>query len=406
MKRNILFILLLQTFILFSRENTLDNFNTAVLENNRKGDFKKSIELITAFINENKSDNYLLYKAYILKSYTHKGLFDYDQTFKDLELAYKYGIQSKNKEEVIANVYLEKAYAYFDIAKYKEAKVMMLHLKKTNYMHIHSADIAGMLMQEAYLEYLDKNYSKAEKIYDEAIVLMSKANPKNLPIIYGKKIQLYTATNQNDKLNEALQLGLQSAKANKIIKYEVYVHEQMREKYIKDNNWKKAFYSYKKIDSLLTIYNANDKNEKIKLLEKDLEIQKKSYELKHSKILNISLIVFSIILLISFYYANKFYKEKKEKSKIVEKEYKRIHDELLLLTNKLNRQGITTIDFKEYNLSERQLEIIELIRQGKTNKEIGSKLFISENTVKYHLKSIYEILGIENRNEFFRMINS
>lgn len=406
MKRNILFILLLQTFILFSRENTLDNFNTAVLENNRKGDFKKSIQLITAFINENKSDNYLLYRAYILKSYTHKGLFDYDQTFKDLELAYKYGIQSKNKEEVIANVYLEKAYAYFDIAKYKEAKVMMLHLKKTNYMHIHSADIAGMLMQEAYLEYLDKNYSKAEKIYDEAIILMSKANPKNLPIIYGKKIQLYTATNQNDKLNEALQLGLQSAKANKIIKYEVYVHEQMREKYIKDNNWKKAFYSYKKIDSLLTIYNANDKNEKIKLLEKDLEIQKKSYELKHSKILNISLIVFSIILLISFYYANKFYKEKKEKSKIVEKEYKRIHDELLLLTNKLNRQGITTIDFKEYNLSERQLEIIELIRQGKTNKEIGSKLFISENTVKYHLKSIYEILGIENRNEFFRMINS
>lgn len=406
MKKYILLLLFLPTFILFSQENSIDTFHSSILENNRKGDFKKSIELITAFIQENKSDNYLLYKAYILKSYTHKGLFDYDQTFKDLELAYKHGIQSTNKEEVIANVYLEKAYAYFDIAKYKEAKGMMLHLKKTNYMHIDSADIAGMLMQEAYLEYLDKNYSKAERIYDEAIVLMSKANPKNLPIIYGKKIQLYTATNQNDKLNEAFQLGLQSAKANKMIKYEVYMHEQMREKQIKNGNWKAAFYSYKKIDSLLTIYNANDKNEQLKLLEKDLEIQKKNNAIKWNKIQRNVLLVFLFVCFIAIYFGIKNHKSKLENHKLLEKENKRIHDELQLLSSNLVSQGFKEIDFSKYGLSERQLQIIELISQGKTNKEIANQIFISENTVKYHLKTIYDIMGIENRNEFFKMIKS
>ena len=36
---------------------------------------------------------------------------------------------------------------------------------------------------------------------------------------------------------------------------------------------------------------------------------------------------------------------------------------------------------------------------GKTNKEIGVELFISENTVKYHLKIIYEALNITNRSK-------
>ena len=51
-----------------------------------------------------------------------------------------------------------------------------------------------------------------------------------------------------------------------------------------------------------------------------------------------------------------------------------------------------------YNLTDRQKEIIDFIRSGLTNKEIATKLFISENTVKYHLKIIYEILDVEHRS--------
>ncbi|MBW1619406.1 MULTISPECIES: helix-turn-helix transcriptional regulator [Empedobacter] len=56
------------------------------------------------------------------------------------------------------------------------------------------------------------------------------------------------------------------------------------------------------------------------------------------------------------------------------------------------------IILSDYNLSERQLDIIELVKKGFTNKEIATELYISENTVKYHLKVIYNTLGIESRN--------
>jgi DNA-binding NarL/FixJ family response regulator len=48
-------------------------------------------------------------------------------------------------------------------------------------------------------------------------------------------------------------------------------------------------------------------------------------------------------------------------------------------------------------LTEREISILELIVAGLTNKEIGSELFISENTVKIHLRNILEKLHLQNR---------
>ncbi|WFR55487.1 helix-turn-helix transcriptional regulator [Anaerocolumna sp. AGMB13025] len=49
------------------------------------------------------------------------------------------------------------------------------------------------------------------------------------------------------------------------------------------------------------------------------------------------------------------------------------------------------------NLTERQLEIINCVLQGKTNSEIAGELFISVNTVKTHLNNIYKELNVVNR---------
>lgn len=98
------------------------------------------------------------------------------------------------------------------------------------------------------------------------------------------------------------------------------------------------------------------------------------------------------------------YKSNKQKNKLVEKENKRIYEELEILSQEVNNQGITKINFNNYNLTTRHLEIIDLIRKGKSNKEIGKILFISENTVKYHLKSIYDILKIDSRIDFFKLL--
>ena len=83
----------------------------------------------------------------------------------------------------------------------------------------------------------------------------------------------------------------------------------------------------------------------------------------------------------------------------VEKKKTRRNNEIEQLTQAKDEKGNKRLDLTQYNLTDRQKEIISLIQQGKSNKEIASLLFISENTVKYHLKIIYEILDIEHRTE-------
>ena len=50
-------------------------------------------------------------------------------------------------------------------------------------------------------------------------------------------------------------------------------------------------------------------------------------------------------------------------------------------------------------LTERELEVLHLLAQGMPNKEIASKLVISERTAKFHVSSIMSKLGATNRTE-------
>ncbi|MCK4797738.1 MAG: helix-turn-helix transcriptional regulator, partial [Spirochaetes bacterium] len=54
---------------------------------------------------------------------------------------------------------------------------------------------------------------------------------------------------------------------------------------------------------------------------------------------------------------------------------------------------------KEHNISLREKDIITLIIKGQSNKEIADNLFISVNTVKTHIRNIYEKIGIKSRYE-------
>jgi DNA-binding NarL/FixJ family response regulator len=61
-----------------------------------------------------------------------------------------------------------------------------------------------------------------------------------------------------------------------------------------------------------------------------------------------------------------------------------------LLSNKINS---TLLD----PFSDREFEVLQLLYEGITNKQIATQLFISENTVKTHLKSIYIKLDANTR---------
>ncbi len=50
-------------------------------------------------------------------------------------------------------------------------------------------------------------------------------------------------------------------------------------------------------------------------------------------------------------------------------------------------------------LTGREIEVLEMVAQGHTSKEIGELLYISENTVKNHVRNILDKLGLHSRNE-------
>jgi DNA-binding NarL/FixJ family response regulator len=72
-------------------------------------------------------------------------------------------------------------------------------------------------------------------------------------------------------------------------------------------------------------------------------------------------------------------------------------------TLQLFRTGLKQLpDKQQAKLNERQTEILEFIVNGMSYKLIAEKLFISVDTVRYHIKNIYEILQVHSR---FELIN-
>jgi two-component system, NarL family, response regulator LiaR len=54
---------------------------------------------------------------------------------------------------------------------------------------------------------------------------------------------------------------------------------------------------------------------------------------------------------------------------------------------------------QDLHITRRELEVLELIAQGLSNREIAEKLFVSENTVKTHSSRVFDKLGARRRTQ-------
>jgi DNA-binding NarL/FixJ family response regulator len=57
----------------------------------------------------------------------------------------------------------------------------------------------------------------------------------------------------------------------------------------------------------------------------------------------------------------------------------------------------------EEHLTRRELEVLEVLAEGLSNRAIATRLQISEHTVKFHVSSIFAKLGAENRTDAVRL---
>lgn len=79
----------------------------------------------------------------------------------------------------------------------------------------------------------------------------------------------------------------------------------------------------------------------------------------------------------------------------------------MLLIDKLNDQPLVSNQaeqfIKDFDISDRELEILQLISDGLTNVEIAEKLFLSKRTVEGHRQNLIDKSGVKNSASLIKM---
>lgn len=74
-----------------------------------------------------------------------------------------------------------------------------------------------------------------------------------------------------------------------------------------------------------------------------------------------------------------------------------------ILSEEKNAELLLEDFSQQYGLSPREKEVFSLIKEGRSNSEIAGDLYISENTVKFHMKNILRKTECSNRTELITL---
>lgn len=153
----------------------------------------------------------------------------------------------------------------------------------------------------------------------------------------------------------------------------------------------------KNIAEILTKYETEKKEQQIELLNK-------TNQLKTERI-RIHWIILIAIFLLSAGGASVSLLVIKNKNHRINQMSLELHNYLLqfkdlnehrLAEKSQYKNPVQTLT-ENFGLTKRETEIMELISSGLKNNEIAEKLFVSENTIKFHIKNIYIKLDVKNR---------
>ncbi len=357
-----------------------DSLANVIYEYNNAFEYNRSIALLSQMLAEPNLSASERSRLYLYKASTYKRVFNYEQVMYYLDLAIKEASLSPDADSLLVELKAEKAFAFFDTQAYRKAESLMKELEARDYKYLDPQHIALLLIQASFLRIKEKDYSTAEKTLDRAIELARKYSPDDLPLAYGKKIHLYNATGRYNLRDSAFREGYREAEKTGLVKYQMYLYEVLKGELYTAKEYAAALEAHKKYDSLAYLYDYSGYSGRAQILDKKIENEKKLQELTRQKKQK-SYLLIVVLLLLLVIPGLQLYRRNQQKSS----------------ENNLSSHDIYNLS--HYELTLRQKEIISLAQQGKSNKEIADILFISENTVKYHLKSIYETLSIKRRTQ-------
>ncbi len=382
---------------------------------------------ILKFIRENNGHSEI-YLAYITLAHTYKRVFDYYLSREALEDAARLAKRSQNPTLADLQIRYELSLIEFDTQYYDTARKMMDSFSSEDRRILGSEAESNITMQEGFLFYLDESYYKAESKYNRAESIKRENDPCNLPMILGKKLMLFGAMGRVSELVPTFEYSNAISDSCGILKYKLYAHEMLVQTYDKIGLLEEAAEIRKEKFRLREEYAAKQHRQVLRdqanmhaKAQAKLATENQTVKLRFYFIIGLAVAGTLLVIILRLL-------QSLGRIKLREKESLRINQEMAEAIKSNSQQSeiqtkaTTTVtaskqpekqqvngtsDHNKHpkglpieQLTKRQSEIARMILEGKTNREISEQLFISENTVKYHTKNIYQTLDLRNRKDF------
>lgn len=352
----------------------------------------------------------------------HRRMKNYEMAKESLKLAISnYDAVGAHHRKV--NSLINIAGVYSNLEQYDSAvitgKSAMSFAKEAQDLGVYL--IATISVGETYagLSELDsafKYYSVAEQYLTEQSSFSSKAYTYlGMASYYLKAEQWEKAKSYLDKLGDLNNLDQQVDIALNYYQGLATYHRIKR-------NWKDAYEAKSKAIEFKELYldeKVAERTEELEQLfkkeQRELEIDKLQAQNKADKLLiekknqqTTGLIIISMLVGIVCIVLLVFYRQRKrshqlEQALMIEEidnlrhKISHIISEVTLEAIEVDMEKISRITLNE--LTERELDILRLAITNKSNAEIADEVHLSVNTVKYHLKNIYNKLGVSSKLE-------
>lgn len=392
--------------IFFNAKNlNLHSLEDQIIQYNRAGKHQFSQKKLSDILLNDDLTKEERANLLFLMATTYRSVNDYMMCIDYLDQSYAIAKELPSDNLLRMKLDYEYAFVHFDNNDYQQSAKAMKRIAEKGYVNPFPEDNAYILMQEGYLALIENNYPKAESKYYHALKIMKTASPCNLPIVYTKLMNLYGKRKNIPEAEKIYEENLQLSDSCNVLKYKILAASEM-ERIYKDNNlFGKAYLIGSELDSLRRLENQDVKISEMHLVDKAY-VEKEQVIKEKSDIWKTTLLL-AVLVLILFLTVYFFYK----KNKRIKKDRVRLKKTISQMKEELDSYSISNDKilnhedelFDNYHqLTERQKELLILLSEGLSNKEIAEKLFISENTVKYHTKNIYNILDLKDRKDFFQ----
>lgn len=237
--------------------------------------------------------------------------------------------------------------------------------------------LSAYALVEVYMAMGD--LEKADALLSEGLEVASRNQLlEDMSLIYQRKSELYEQLGKKD-------LALDFLRKHQLIDDSVKRVDKQRAIFVVDQEYKEL-----------------QQRQKIELLQaRDQVMQLQLEERRQNIILLVILVVVILLVSISIYIA--IQKRNQLKNRLMSSQVNELRLQIKgIVEGSADEMGITIESINisiEEPLSEREYEILSLALTDLSNTEISEKTFVSVNTVKYHLKNIYDKLGVSNRKE-------